>query len=411
MKMRMVRLRNKFLILILFPVLIQAQSTHRYILNQTSVNGWYRLPLSPEMRKHMQIQMHDIRLYCNGDTLHPVSYSLQKQESLSPVMEFENLTWRYVSGNTKSVIITEKGFPHNSFLLKLGNHDIERSYTLSGSYDLKKWFAIAEDQKLMPGNGPQGFYWEQFNYPLVDYKFLKIDFTDSNEALNIDAAVIHKKKNKELNLNLLKDLRFLITEVPSKKITRICISSEYPQVINKLNIQVKEPALYQRKARLYVSRKDGERSRKEEITELLLSAALPNSYELNLLLDDTLIMEIENDDNSPLKIGGIICMQNPVVLLTYLKAACSPVLECGDKSLSAPQYDLGYFTDKVNTDTVHELSVKSVQLLKASPKAPAPAVEKPFWQTEWFIWICLLSGGLCVFYFAVKLLGSKPEKD
>ena len=77
-----------------------------------------------------------------------------------------------------------------------------------------------------------------------------------------------------------------------------------------------------------------------------------------------------------------------------------------DTSFSKPNYDLKNF----EFENSKELKVLTVENFRKSTVVKKQNKEQKFWQTKWFLWICIAIGALAVIYFALGMLKDMKEK-
>ena len=119
-------------------------------------------------------------------------------------------------------------------------------------------------------------------------------------------------------------------------------------------------------------------------------------------------IEIENQDNQPLKINEIKFFQIPVSVIADLKTGENYTIKTGNPDAIAPVYDLEYFKNSITVE-LPETKISEIIM----PKIGSNVIqEKPFWEQSWFMWICISLGGIAVLYFSMSLLKdlNKTEK-
>ncbi|MDP2161733.1 MAG: hypothetical protein Q8K02_14715, partial [Flavobacterium sp.] len=136
-----------------------------------------------------------------------------------------------------------------------------------------------------------------------------------------------------------------------------------------------------------------------------LNSKTNNQFMLDVFFEKEFTIEIDNQDNQPLEINKISFFQSPEYVLANLKSTQKYEVII-DSTLSKPNYDLQNF----EFENSKELKVLTIENFKKSEQVKAQSQEQKFWQTKWFLWICIAIGGLAVIYFALGMLKDMKEK-
>jgi hypothetical protein len=219
---------------------------------------------------------------------------------------------------------------------------------------------------------------------------------------------VYQSEINYVNQLELTNFKQTITTNKVQKKTQITIRFQSPQVISKINFDIRSD-LYFRNARILVnkSRKIKKRTEnyQEEISSFVLNSKTNNQFILDDFFEKEFIIEIDNQDNQPLEINKISLFQSPEYVLTNLKSNDNYEIII-DSTLLKPNYDLQSF----EFENSKELKVLTIENLKKSKQVKAQSQEQKFWQTKWFLWICIAVGGLAVIYFALGMLKDMKEK-
>jgi hypothetical protein len=86
-------------------------------------------------------------------------------------------------------------------------------------------------------------------------------------------------------------------------------------------------------------------------------------------------------------------------MISYLKKNQKYELQI-DTTFLKPSYDLVNFV----SDTILNIEEVSVISFLKVKKKDSKIIEKAFWQTPIFMWICIIFVGLFIIYFALDLL-------
>ncbi|TKK70315.1 hypothetical protein FC093_06105 [Ilyomonas limi] len=122
---------------------------------------------------------------------------------------------------------------------------------------------------------------------------------------------------------------------------------------------------------------------------------------------NTLLLVINNLDNTPLRINKLAVYQLPVAVIAYLDAGKKYSLFFGDSSLNTPAYDLQYFSDSIRAGT-RVLAIKSIE------KITVPAGTKTNVDNHihtWLLWSIIIAVLLMLIYFSFALIKDINQKN
>jgi hypothetical protein len=373
------------------------QTSFKYKANLPKVDsaGYYRINLQPGLTSKAKMDLSDVRIVDAdekdiqnqvvafikaGDI--PVYPSRDKWIEFCPVPinGRSDTSTVFVVGNTT-------GQPIHSLKVYLKNTVVERHITLNGSDDLKQWFAIKENMPLGTSHpeDEKGEYEQDLEFPVSNYRYLKLIINNEHKSpLNILRAGISTYVPVATRFTAIP---LKLNKVDSANhITHLYIGFNEPTIINKLNITVALNAYFQREVNVYTN---------DAQHQLLTSKTLSNhDTEINLSVKTTgLDVQIVNNDNRPLQITKVDALQSQNYIVGYLEAGHKYELFLGDTAAKTPDYDIKYFSGKINTP-LPELAHNAIE---ANPiykfAATKPAKQYPF-----LLW---LSVGLAVVVLSV----------
>jgi hypothetical protein len=308
--------------------------------------GFYKVILTPDAVAKCKRDLADLRILdAHGQVTPYVLRSdlpIRTGESFS---EFPILPAKAGADSSNEVQIANwsSGSIH-SLLLYVHNFTVRRNFTLSGSDDRQKWFAIKEH-----------ILWEPSNDDSTEYFIQRIDFPASNYHY---FKIIQEEKGV-LPVNILR--AGIATEhvaggsyrpTPAPQILQKDSSDHHsyvtliygePFLIDKLELDVVGPRLYKRKARIF-SKEDPYAPVSLDIDPIHHTFLLP-SFKTRVL-----ILDIDNEDNAPLVVNNIVTSQLERYLLVWLQPGIAYRLLAGNVNASAPAYDLKYFVDSVRRE-------------------------------------------------------------
>ena len=125
-----------------------------------------------------------------------------------------------------------------------------------------------------------------------------------------------------------------------------------------------------------------------------------NAFNLFNIYEKDFYIEIENQDNQPLKISNVSFFQVPISVIADLKTSEKYTLKTGNPNAIAPNYDIENFKNSITAE-LPEAKISEIVMPKLSQKN---IQEKQFWEQPWFMWVCICVGGIAVLYFSMSLL-------
>ncbi|MFI5136923.1 MAG: hypothetical protein ACHQIM_03790 [Sphingobacteriales bacterium] len=354
--MRLSQKIKKGLLLIMVLGLIRsvsAQNTFKYAAPVHTVNtsGFYRIALHPDLVAKSNADLSDIRLI--DQKSHFVPYLNANNLPQSPKEKFivfpEVLVKSKADTSTAFVVESKVKAPVNMLWVKLKNTSVKRLVNLSGSDDLKQWFAIKEDIPLREGEiNSDGTYLQSLSFPASDYHYLKLLVNDKNKApVKFLEAGIYTEQSLA---NLYFPIRpGKIVRKDSNNVTFITMQLNDQYLINKVTLSVSAPKYYKRDVSIYKIDKQGYQS----VGDTELNSNKDNSLFI-AAKTDKLELQISNGDNLPLSIDSVKVAQAGQYIVSYLESGQSYWLLTGDVKASAPDYDLKFFTDSIHA-TIPEI--------------------------------------------------------
>ena len=407
MKQQKKRLKMKkysFLIA-LFTVLAGFSQDYTGNLKPLLKDGLHSLMLTSEIRaaandNFSSLRINDIQKY---DVPYVLIYNTDKRFSVFKSLKIDNKQ-TLKDSLTSIVIENTNGSKQEHITLQIANTNVSKKYTILGSNNKADWFGLVINEQLRDLNSQQKTTVEKTIYfPLNTYKFLKINFTDKNSLpINILKVGVYESEfftQKPIEVTNFKQKKIA---VKNKKVTQLKFTAAHKQKINSISFKI-NTQFFLRNVKVIVKKTRKIKKRVETynvvVARFQLNSKNVNTFVLNNLNEKEFILEIDNQDNPPLKIEAIRVFQKPIYLVANLKQQENYTFTI-DKTLKKPNYDLGNFiTDKTNVvaevfvDDFFKIQNKKEVLQKSS-----------FWQTSIFMWLCIILGAIIVVYFAFGLL-------
>lgn len=357
-------------------------------IKPVQADGFYNILLRPEINSKLNNSFTDIRIFDNNGK--EVPYFLRKKVPAvqsTTFADYEISDKVYIPGGfTEIVLHNPEHKSINNISLIIKNAEVSKKAKLSGSDDRKNWFVVKDNHEFHAiNNAGATSEIKILDFPLVNYKYLKLRINDSLSApINILKAgyFIHFTENAEYT-----EVRSpLISQVDNnkKKISYITVSFPEPQYIDKLELQLKGPDFYYRKAVAEV--KDTLQNGKtyyRQLQSFELSSHKPHTLSFDTEKIKELRVIIENEDNPPLQVVSAQAWQLKRFLTAYLENNNQYSLKFGSTKASAPIYDLSYFQDSIPGNiplaSVDNLSKITIPEITGRIESPAFTKKLAIW--------------------------------
>lgn len=405
---------NKFILVLFLSNLSFGQYNTTAKLKKAAENGMHEIVLSPEIRSFSKQNLSDIRIFDSKGNEIPYFIQNSKDVSSNSFVEYSIISKTVAPKKTTSIIIEiPSNNKNNQLSLFIANSNVEKKYSVSGSDDQKEWFGISDSQILSDLNSAsETSVVKTISYPLSTYHYLKIDF-DDRKTLPINVLKVGNF-NTQLQKRTLQEIapkKSFTTEDHSKKETQIHVLFNAPQVINEISFEISKPTYYNRRAILFRKVKQETRRKpsiiEEEITSFELNSNVKNTFTIPEIFEKEFYIKIENHDNQPLSISAIKYSQKPISIVADLSRDESYILKTGNKTLTEPDYDLSSFKNNIAV-SLPQIAVYDIQQ-KTSDKNQIE--NKSFWQQSWFMWLCIILGGITIFFFTASLVKDLKRKN
>ena len=172
--------------LLLLPIFVMAQQnkfSYKADVAKIDSDGVYRIELQPRFTaKNIQTDLSDIRLIDESGKSIAFKIVVDSAESSLPMfIKFAELKQETLDTNT--IYIADAGSQQgiDNLWLRLKNTQVNRRASLSGSDNLKDWFAIKEGIELQSagfGNEPE--YEQVINFPLSKYRYFRLQIDNKH---------------------------------------------------------------------------------------------------------------------------------------------------------------------------------------------------------------------------------------
>ncbi|AMQ01461.1 hypothetical protein AY601_4625 [Pedobacter cryoconitis] len=398
------------LLLSVFSVFAQQTFKYQAKLPKVETDGFYRVDLSPELIAGAQANLGDIRILNQKKQFSPYIFGNQlvfkDQRSFIAFPKLKALA--EVDTVTTFIVENAAHLTINQLSLQLRNASVKRNVNLSGSDDLKKWYAIKENISLEeavsdePGNGT---YQQQLNFPSSSYRYLRIQINNENKepVAILQAGIYRQQSIPPVYVQLKKPL---IQQRDSAQVSYITVRFNAPYQLNKLHLEIAGQKYYKRNVRVYAV----QQKEKSLVADTLIStSAIPNLY--FSAKTNHLELEIVNGDNPPLVLHKVNGYQLSQSLISYLEKDQDYTILFGDGKANAPDYDLKFFGDSLQ----QELKPLNYQSVSANPLYQKPQEKSKVAKGDgipgWVIWAAIVIVAALLGFLTFKMTQEVSKRD
>ncbi len=320
--------------------------------------------------------------------------------------KFATVAYDKISTDSTQIFIIQNPTKRkvSNYVLEIANTNISKNYSIEGSHNKEEWFAL-ENHGVLENlqSTAETSILAPIHFPLNDYTYIRIRMDDKRSApINVLKIGHIEIGNIEQDFEKLKQIRLATQEIKNEKITRLKISKAGRSMVDIIQFHISNPTYFTRTARLYskehVSNK--KKNRSGHIGDYYFNLENANARQIELPASEypeTFYIEIQNDDNPPLRIDSITLYQKPISVVALLQKGEQYTLEA-DTTWKPPIYDLA----KLNMDfskVTKEAIVSELHMQNASSKAASDNKSGKI-----ILIIGCIAGVAVLFYFGASLI-------
>lgn len=413
----MMNMRSKcniiFLLCSIFNYAQQPTRTYeRELLGITDL--WHKIDLPVSAFAKASPYLNDLRIKgitAGNDTVFaPYILKTTDEQTVVAPVDFKIIN-QSNTGNTYYYTFQRAGKEViNHINLNLKNTNFNWTASLEGSNTDGNWFTILENYRII-----------NIDNDYTTYNFTKLDFPNSQynnyrvaikatEKPDLTSATLQLITKKDGVFNTYNVRSTITTQHKEDKHTVLFVTLEDPAPVSNITFTIKNKTDYYRAIRIqYVT--DSTQTEKGWIRNYgnLLSSTLssqePSSFKIPSNYLKQLRIIIENEDNEPLDIAVSEVKGYLVSLITRIDKPAKYVLAYGDRSLSAPKYDISAFENDIPIN-LKPLALGNERTIKTFAKKAAkdPLITKIVW-----LWIVLGIIMVLIAWYTYKMTRKKPK--
>lgn len=344
--------KNSIVLLALLCMALIANGQDKYQwqskLSGVSGEGFYKVLLGPNITALSESAYSDLRIVDSAG--HYVPY-LIKSAAPSATQEFQLLNFSTRADTVFTVQVENPaGRLCEELWFTLRNTAIRNQAFLTGSDDGQKWFDIS-DVVIHSGEAKSADTFEQrISFPPVRYKHLRLSMRKSQSIpIYVVHVGIYESQAIEGHYTLVPAPE--LNQKDSNKVSYVSVKYDGCYTLDKLLLHAEGAKLYHRLMRIY----SRDSNNVTLLEQTVLSSDSKNVVNISAKTRELLI-EIDNQDNPPLRLTSVAAFQLNRYANFYLDDDRSYFLVFGNQKAKSPVYDIGYFEDSMRAHRLKELA-------------------------------------------------------
>jgi hypothetical protein len=381
-------------------------------LDSVTTEGYYFIPLSPEVVSKSKSRLDDIRLYqiTDTDTIE-IPYLIEKKGDRVEAKELKFDLINSASNLKCCSFITLKMNKKqlvNTIHIDVDESNFDKQLTIEGSSNNKEWFTIKTHIRIVGfTSNTLDFKSTSIDFDNAEYEYFRIKFDDdSSEKIKVKKAFAYESIVKKGEYEQLKIHSQTQTENKKEKTSEIVVDLANSLMVNYLELKCDSTNDFYRNINIYKSNgtyptANGSAEAWQLINTGILASDRENKYMLNNVQSNRFKIEIVNHDNQPIKLSEIKMFAEFVGVVAKLPSNAIVYLCYGKEGATAPVYDIVHFKDKIPAENPslgygkEEAEIKKVENKSA-------LIGNKIW-----LWISLATVATLLAVFAFKMLKSE----
>ena len=406
-------LYNNILLLLYFIAVVNpavSQFAYKAAIGEVRQSGFHKIMITPALAAKSNVDFSDIRI--TDDSGRFVQYVLHRDQPVFDRKELRVIPMVSIQktprGNTQLILeIAQDTIPlsrqeHYSFVIVMRKADAYRNASISGSRDMKDWYAINDKIILDARSDKPGDEAAQvLLLPPGSYHYLRIEMQDKGLVpLKILRSGLMLNKSIYGTYTML-PAPYIVQKDSSNHKSYIAIHFEEAYPVSKIHLAVGAPALYKRDIAVYdtsgiASRLIGDGTAAPGMDSLMLSGEKVKD----------IVMVVNNNDDQPLRLDSIRAYQLQHFIVANLQQGRQYSILTGNNGAAMPVYDLSFFKDSIHT--VSEEIIP--QNPERSPSLPAVTSARQNISSLW-IWLSIGIVLLALMWLSFRLIKDISNKQ
>jgi hypothetical protein len=380
----------------------------REIRNVT--DQWQKIILPDDLFQEVKPDLSDVRIFgITGNDTIEIPYILKRNADriASKSVPFRLINRSKTNAGYHFTFETGSEELVNEIYLTLKQQNFDWKISLEGSQNQREWYSILENYRILSiRNDLTDFRFTTIVFPDSNYRFFRLNIESESDPGLLTAEIFRNKnvpglyRNHKINsMSIVEDKERNRTIIHAKLTSKVPVCS--------LKIHVSDTIDFYRPFAIRyiidsVKTQTGWHRNYRTLATGTLNSIEKNEFKFVSVALDNLIIEIENRNNTPLKVDSISLSGYVYeIIARFNDNAASYFLYYGNKNATKPDYDIKHFSDRIPENLSEASLGEKVALGK--PKSQV----NPLFQSKWWLWgiICVII--VVLSWFSWKMLGSK----
>jgi hypothetical protein len=369
---------------------------------------WHKIVLPDSVFGKISNDLNDIRIFgltAEKDTIEtPYFLRLAKETVSANEIVFKTLN---STRNEKGYYFTFEiptSEAINQIDLDFKQDNFDWRIKLEGSQNQNDWFTVLENYRILSiKNEIEDFQFTKLTFPSSKYQYFRLQI-ESKEKPELTSAGISRQEISEANYQDHSIKKIDKKEIKDSKQTEIDIELNMPAPVSFLNIEVNNSFDYFRPITVkYLT--DSIKSEKgwSYVYHTLTTGTLNSINKKGLKFNSTIVQKlkiiIENKDNQPLTIEGILLKGYVHELTARFTEKATYFLVYGNENANKPDYDIERFPDNV-PKMLSELELgNELEIAKEEAPKKTALFENKIW-----LWVIMGLIVLVLGWFSIKMM-------
>lgn len=381
-------------------------------LPEVNGQGYYRIPLDAQTLGKSKSSFSDFRVLKTDEAdTSEVPYLLEWNEPLysHEFTEEQLIDVSYKKGTASYITVKIKGNKEiNSIKLLLNESDFDKTLSIQGSNDNKHWKTIKENIRIV-GFGQQDFVFSTLYFPESSFDYYLITIDDKKtDPVTVVRALTRLSREQKAVYEKINDIYVVRKEIKKnlnpppgkervyKNYSEIKVTLPYQACLHSIQLKCRDKT-----ADFYrtfeVSDSKGNVLSTGSFTSLEKDGI--TTVYLNNFIGTNLTIKVINNDNLPVDGIDVSVYGMNAFLISRLSPDEKYLIVYGKKNVRVPEYDLGYFSDKVK-----QLAKTITPGAETKVVRKIPLKKEAFFTDQKWLWIVLIILIMILGLFAFSLM-------
>lgn len=301
--------------------------------------------------------------------------------------------------------------------LIINRTNLNKWVKVQGSNNQKQWFAV-KDKHFNPyevniSSKPSNQLLQVY-FPKGNFKYYRITLgNDSPDPIEIEELGRIYSSRIATEYANMPAVDFIQKDSTNKKSYLYFSALKTPLRASKLILNVESEGLFSRRAILY-----SEAGKQLEILNLVSStpdgaSTSVSSFRAPVIIPVNSYLEVENEDNIPLKVLSVSLKGKKQYLCAYLKEGVAYRVIVDERNTTSPNYDITSFSSELGKDLPILSTTKFIKTLEIKPAYASSdrEVQLSWFEQPVFMWVCIFLVGAFLLLICLMVLKEMNKKE